>query len=191
MTGYFRDDGPLYELMLDEAGRRELDRLWREFDFITGAPMRQYSSYLWYERAETGFLRGDEAFNFVRAEDKDAASEAKMGRFAEVYLAKARRLGASDVAIRAIEDQFRIIGEAIRRVEKERREAEPRHVEALQRFAERAYRRPLAEDERRSVADFYRTSPQGGRPGPRGRRPRHGRRHPDVAALPLPGRPAR
>ena len=50
MTGYFRDDGPLYELMLDEHGRRELDRLWREFDFITGAPMRQYSSYLWFER---------------------------------------------------------------------------------------------------------------------------------------------
>ena len=157
MTGYFRDDGPLYELMLDESGQKELDRLWREFDFITGAPTRQYSSYLWYERAETGFLRGDDAFNFVRAEDKDAASEAKMGRFAEVYLAKARRIGASDQAVRAIGDQFRIIGEAIRRVETDRLEAEPRHVEALQRFAGRAYRRPLSNDERQGVADFYRT----------------------------------
>lgn len=156
MTGYFRDDGPLYELMLDEAGRRELDRLWREFDFITGAPLRQYLSYLWYERAETGFLKGDSAFDFVRAEDKDAASEAKMGRFAEVYLAKARRVGASDTAVGAIEDQFRIIGEAVRRVEADRREAEPRHVEALQQFAERAYRRPLSAEERRGVADFYR-----------------------------------
>ncbi|MEJ7636654.1 MAG: hypothetical protein WKF75_01385 [Singulisphaera sp.] len=35
MTGYFRDDGPLSELMLDERGQRELDCLWREFDFIT------------------------------------------------------------------------------------------------------------------------------------------------------------
>jgi hypothetical protein len=156
MTGYFRDDGPLSELMLDDDGRRELDRLWREFDFITGAPMRQYASYLWFERAETGFLRGDDRFDFVRAEDRDAASEAKMGRFAEVYLTKAREVGASDVAIRAIEDQFRIIGETIRRVETERREAEPRHVEALQAFAERAYRRPLTADERRGVADFYR-----------------------------------
>jgi mono/diheme cytochrome c family protein len=156
MTGYFRDDGPLSELMLDEAGRRELDRLWREFDFITGAPLRQYSSYLWYERAETGFLKGDEAFNFVRAEDRDAASEAKMGRFAKVYLAKARRVGASDRAIAAIEDQFRIIADAIRRVETDHREAEPRHVEALQRFAERADRRPLSDDERRGVAAFYR-----------------------------------
>jgi cytochrome c553 len=28
MTGYFRDDGPLYDLILDDAGRRELDRIW-------------------------------------------------------------------------------------------------------------------------------------------------------------------
>ncbi|HEX8201692.1 MAG TPA: DUF1587 domain-containing protein, partial [Isosphaeraceae bacterium] len=157
MTGYFRDDGPLSALLLDEAGRRELDRLWDEFDFITGAPMRQYSSYLWYERAETGFLRGDEAFDFVRAEDRDAASEAKMGRFAAVYLAKARRIGASDLAIRAIEDQFRIIGATIRRVERQRVEAEPRQIEALVALAQRAYRRPLAAEERESVASFYRT----------------------------------
>jgi hypothetical protein len=155
MTGYFRDDGPLYELVLDDAGRRELDRLWREFDFITGAPMRQYSSYLWFERAETGFLRGDKDFNFVRAEDRDAASEATMGRFAAVYLAKARRLRASDQAVHAIEDQFRIIGETIRRVEKQRRDAEPRHVTALQRLAERAYRRPLSSVDRDDIARFY------------------------------------
>jgi hypothetical protein len=156
MTGYFRDDGPLYELLLDDAGRRELDRLWDEFDFITDAPARQYASYLWFERAESGFMRDDPAFDFVRAEDPDASSEAKMGRLAEVYLAKARRIGAGDEALRAIEDQFRIIGETIRRVERQRVEAEPRHVEALQDFAERASRRPLSVLERDGVSDFYR-----------------------------------
>src|SRR5262249_35467283 len=35
MTGYFRDDGPLYQLILDRNGQRELDRMWLEFDFIT------------------------------------------------------------------------------------------------------------------------------------------------------------
>ena len=157
MTGYFRDDGPLYELLLDETGRKELDQLWREFDFITGAPMRQYSSYLWFECAETGFLRGDEAFNFVRAEDKDAASEAKMGRFAKVYLAKARRSGASEKAIHAIEDQFRIFAADMRRVEDDRLAAVPHHLEALQQFAQRAYRRPLSGAGRQGVIDFYRT----------------------------------
>ncbi len=155
MTGYFRDDGPLYELMLDESGQRELDRLWREFHFITRDPFRQYSSYLWFERAESGFLRGSE-FDFVRAEDKSAASEANIRKLAEVYLAKARRIGASDRAIQAIEDQYRIISEQIRRVERDWSEAEPRHVAALQAFAERAFRRPLSEEERDGIAAFYR-----------------------------------
>ena len=53
MTGYFRDDGPLCELILDEHGQRELDRLWREFDFVTGAPMRQYTSFIWFERTDS------------------------------------------------------------------------------------------------------------------------------------------
>lgn len=162
MTGYFRDDAPLSALLLDEAGRNQLERLWREFDFITNAPARQYSSYLWYERAETGFLRGDEAFNFVRAEDRDAASPAKMGRFAEAYLAKARRLGAGDVALRAIEDQFRIFAADIRRVEEDHRAAEPHHVEAIQSLAGRAYRRPLSAEERRGVAEFYRSLRESG-----------------------------
>ena len=32
--GYFRDDTPLIELILDEKGQKELDPLWDEFDFI-------------------------------------------------------------------------------------------------------------------------------------------------------------
>ena len=90
MTGYFRDDGPLYELILDEPGSSELDALWQEFDFITGAPMRQYTSFLWFERTESRFMR-DPEFDFARAEDKDATSEAKIEQLAEVYLAKAQR----------------------------------------------------------------------------------------------------
>src|SRR5262249_48635592 len=40
--------------------------------------------------------------------------------------------------------------------ERARRAAEPAHVRTLQAFAERAYRRPLAEAERDDVAAFYR-----------------------------------
>lgn len=156
MTGYFRDDQPLSELLLDEAGQRDLERLWREFDFVTGAPKRQYSSYLWYERAESGFLR-DREFDFIRAEDKDAASEAKIQQLAEVYLAKVSRLGASELAYQVIKDQFAIISASMRRVEQDKVAAEPRHIEALQAFAERAFRRPLATEERDGIAAFYRT----------------------------------
>ncbi len=190
MTGYFRDDGPLYELMLDEAGQKELDRLWREFDFITGAPMRQYSSYLWYERAETGFLRGDEAFNFVRAEDKDAASEAKMGRFARSTW---RRLDGSGRATRRSAPSRTSSGSSARRSAASRRNGS-RRSPATSRHSRGSPSGPTAvrsrTGERRGVADFYRDASRVGRPGPRGRRPRHGREHPHVAPLLLPGRPA-
>src|SRR5262249_44011440 len=35
MHGYYRDDAPLCELILDEAERRELNTLWEELQFIT------------------------------------------------------------------------------------------------------------------------------------------------------------
>ncbi|MFL5341222.1 MAG: DUF1592 domain-containing protein [Gemmataceae bacterium] len=155
MTGYFRDDGPLYDLILDADGRRELDRLWREFNFINNAPVRQYTSFIWFERAESGYFR-DTEFDVFRSEDKDCTSEAKIKALADVYLAKARRRGASDVTIEAIEVYFRDISAAIRAVEKDRLAAEPSHLAALQAFAERAYRRPLSPAERDGVVSFYR-----------------------------------
>jgi hypothetical protein len=156
MTGYFRDDAPLYDLILDESGQHTLDRLWQEFDFITGAPMRQYSSFLWFERAESRFMREPE-FDFFRAEDKDAASDAKLTKLLELYLEKAHRSGASETAVEAIKEYFRGIAASMRWVERAKSAAEPSHLESLHAFAERAYRRPLSEEDRARVARFYRS----------------------------------
>jgi hypothetical protein len=101
MTGYFRDDGPLYELILDKEGQRELDRLWLEFDVITGAPMRQHTSLIWFERSDSSFMRGPE-FDFARAEDKDCTSEAKLKKLSDLWVTKARKNGARDVVLGAI-----------------------------------------------------------------------------------------
>ena len=156
MTGYYRDDAPLSDLVLDDAARAELDALWFEFDVLTGAPRRQYSSFLWFERAESSFMRADE-FDFARAEDKDAASEAMIARLAEAYLGKARRAGANEAAQKAIADYFPTISAQIRRVDRERIAAEPRHLADLAAFAERAYRRPLTGAEREAIPGFYRS----------------------------------
>jgi len=155
MTGYFRDDAPLADLILDDAGRRELDNLWREFDFITGAPLRMYLSFLWFERTDSTFMRGAE-FDFARAEDKGAASEEMMKRLAVVYRAKAERAQATDAALGAIDDYFRDVSAQIRRVERDRIDAEPSHIRAVQALAEKAYRRPLSTEERDGIARFYR-----------------------------------
>lgn len=157
--GYFRDDTPLMELILDEAGRKELDRLWTDFNAIAFVPERMHREFFHYERAEVNTMSGPE-FDFARSEDKDATSEAKIRRLAEVYLAKARRdreaSGGDPLAIQAIEEHFRRVNENCRAAEQARAAAEPRHVAALLDFARRAWRRPLAPAERTDLLGFYR-----------------------------------
>jgi hypothetical protein len=153
--GYFRDDQALAELILDDAGKRELDTLWDEFEFVSNVPARMHSGLIWFERSESPYLGGKE-FDFARAEDKDITSEEKFNRFVEVYLKKTRRVARDETTIKAVEDHFKISKANIRRVERERRESEPLHVKALQEFAGRAYRRRLTDREREDIAGFYR-----------------------------------
>jgi hypothetical protein len=155
-TGYFRDDGPLYDLVLDEAGRRELDGLWDEFNVVASVPQRMHQSLVYFERTDSRFLSGAE-FDFARAEDKDCTTEAKVKKLAELYHAKAVRDGANGPALAAIKEHFERSWAEISRIGKLERGAEPRHLEALVRFAQRAYRRPLAAAERDDLLTFYRT----------------------------------
>tara|TARA_R110002073_G_scaffold59094_13_gene149300 strand:+ start:6354 stop:9323 length:2970 start_codon:yes stop_codon:yes gene_type:complete len=154
--GYFRDDAPLYDLMLDESQQRQIDRLWTELDFVTSAPMRQYSGFIWFDRTDSTFMR-DREFDRYRAEDKDATSTEKVQGLAEVYLAKARRLGSSDQALAAIRRYFDDMSATFRRLEQLQIQSEPVHVQALVEFTERAFRRPLSRQEREAIKAFYQT----------------------------------
>jgi len=156
MQGYFRDDGPLCALILDDRQRRELDALWQELDSVTGAPLRQYRDFIFFERAEPPWFMFEAEFDFARSEDKDATSAGKIARLAVAYLAKARKKGASPEAEEAIQTYFAEMSTQIRSVERARLAAEPRHLQALLTFAERAYRRPLARAEQDELQSFYR-----------------------------------
>ncbi len=174
MVGYFRDDEPLYKLILDEQGQHQLDTLWQELDFITFAPNRQYKDFIFFERAEPIWFMQEAKFDFARAEDKDVTTEAMIQRLAEVYLAKAHetpdsqvssqphsldsgKQGSRHLALQAIEAYFTNISAAIRWVEQTRLTARPSHLETLENFAQRAYRRPLLETERGELLAFYRS----------------------------------
>lgn len=157
MQGYFRDDRPLCELILDDASRQELDGLWQELNFVTGTPQRQYKDFIFFERAEPPRYMREAPFDFARSEDKHATSEAKVQRLREEYLKKAKEIGASEKALAAIETYFTSINADIRWVESARLAAEPSHLEALQNFAERAYRRPLKNEEREELVAFYKS----------------------------------
>jgi hypothetical protein len=156
MHGFYRDDRPLYKLVLNELERRTIDTLWDELHFITLDPMRQYKDFVFFERAEPPRFMIDAEFDFARSEDKDVTSAAKIARLHDLYLAKARRNGAGEVALQAIEKFFTTIADQIQQVEKARLAAEPSHLEALQKFAARAFRRPLSAAERDGLLAFYR-----------------------------------
>jgi hypothetical protein len=153
--GYFRDDGPLYDLILDDAGRRELDELWRELDFISNAPARQLSGFAWFERTDSNFMLSSE-FNHLRAEDQDLSSDEKFGELRRLYEAKLAASGATGETREMATLYFDELGAAIRRTARARIEAEPYHLQHLVAFAERAYRRPLTPAERDGLLAFYR-----------------------------------
>lgn len=154
MMGYYRDDAPLCDLILNDEQKRELDSLWQELDFVTSAPMRQYVGFVWFERTDSSFLRGEE-FDFARAEDQNVTSEEMIHRLSVKYLEKAERNGGTAEPLQAIRDYFERMNLQIRWVENARMEAEPHHLAALEIFAARCYRRPLTHDDTTELRTFY------------------------------------
>ncbi|MCA9130626.1 MAG: DUF1592 domain-containing protein [Planctomycetales bacterium] len=154
MMGYFRDDQPLQELVLDDAACQQLDALWQQLDFVTSAPMRQYQGFLWFDRTDSRFMR-DAQFDFARPEDKHALAKDMIVRLGQVYLEKATASGGDSVALQAIADYFETINAQIRWVEQARLQAEPHHIVAVLEFARRAYRRPLTQSEQEELREYY------------------------------------
>src|SRR5262249_16562798 len=142
VMGYFRDDAPLVQLILDESGKKELDALWQEFDFIADYTLRTYYQFI-YNAGEGGGLRRNIS---DRPSANEFATEAAIIRLRDQVLA--RVASEADPAIPdVVKDYFDRTNAQIRWVERARLEAEPRQLDALLKFAARAYRRPLAQEE--------------------------------------------
>src|SRR5947209_1390149 len=137
VMGYFRDDTPLIELILDEKGRKELDRLWDEFDFIADFTGRTWVQYYFNQSGEVQG-KGSES-GTSRPSDKEISITPIIFGLRDAYLAKAE---ASDnpVAMEAIRYHFQWVNDTLRRMERMRVNAEPYHLDALVKFAARAYR---------------------------------------------------
>ncbi|AMV31031.1 hypothetical protein VN12_02870 [Pirellula sp. SH-Sr6A] len=154
MMGFFRDDQPLCELILDEEQKRQLDRLWEELNFISHVPTRQYSGFIWFERAEASFIN-DPAFHFVRAEDKSALSQEMIDRFANAYLNKLEGMESSSALREAVAFHFKDCNTRIRAFETEWKDARPKQLTSLLEFAGRAFRRPLSDRDRERILQYY------------------------------------
>src|SRR4030095_12918102 len=129
----------------------------QEFDFAASIPQRMHTSFVWFERTDSSYMR-DPEFDTYRPEDKSVLSQEKIRSLGELFLAKARRNDASDWVQGATSEHFEIVAANIKRVEQQRLAAEPRHLEVLEDFAQRAFRRPLSDEEGAELRGFYRTS---------------------------------
>jgi hypothetical protein len=154
VMGYFRDDQPFYELMLDDKAQQQLDALWHELDFVALGLTRTFVQFFLNESGEARGLRKEA--EGPRPSDKDIASEAVVNEVADAYRNRIRQ--ANDAtANRAIDEHFAWVNERLRWVERTRLEAEPKHLDGLLDFAGRAYRRPLTQAERADLVAFYRS----------------------------------
>ncbi len=152
--GYYRDDLPLVQLILDDKGTQELNRLWNEFDYIADYSANTWTQYYFNQSGEV-FGKGAESSS-DRPTDHAVTDTAVIFKMRDTYLAKAAEDPTNDpVAAEAIRDHFNQVNATLRGLEKERAEAEPKQLEALLQFAERAYRRPLTNAERADLLAYY------------------------------------
>ena len=159
--GYFRDDYPLSELVLDDADRKKLDAMWVEMDFIASATARMYIQFNPTRRPnrdeaqlvpETPAVL--EVAESKNPEDREMTSEASIKRHKASFMAQAS--SGDERGMKAVADYFDWINATVRATEKLRIDAEPSHLEALLKFATKAYRRPLAKAEKDDLLAFYR-----------------------------------
>jgi hypothetical protein len=151
---YFRDDEPLYDMVLDDAGKRELDRLWEVFKFSANLPARDHLSFL---TDEGGSLHGPEFAQF-RPENHEATTQAMIKQLADLTMAKVEASNPGPVALAAIKDHFARTAADNLWLDQARETAVQPQLQDLQNFAERAYRRPLSAQERDDMVAFYHES---------------------------------
>ncbi|MCA9049648.1 MAG: DUF1592 domain-containing protein, partial [Planctomycetaceae bacterium] len=162
VEGFFRDDRPLVEKVLCDAEKDELDRLWRELDFVTESTETLLRGFVWFERSEREVLH-DERFDFLRSEDPRLVEEELLGKFERLYFDKLgiSRVGEtseaepSDERYRMVRDFFAKIREGLAAHRELLSRAEEPGLNDVLQLATRAWRRPLQSEEAASLRSLY------------------------------------
>ena len=162
VEGFFRDDRPLVEKVLDDKENAELDRLWRELDFVTQSAETLLRGFVWFERSEREVLH-DKRFNFLRSEDPELVENSLLDKFEKLYLNKMgiKRVGDTLEAespgqkYEMIHGFFEQIRRGLALQNNSMKLAEQRALTDLEELARRAYRRTLRPRERQALHSLY------------------------------------
>jgi hypothetical protein len=152
VMGFWRDDRPLVELILDEQGKKELDKLWTEFDFYANHTARTFIQFYFNQAGEV--QGGGSEAALLRPVGREVTDSSVIAEVRDQYVAVANASGNA-IAAAWMPQHFDRIDSTLRSLEKMRADAEPVQLEALATFAERAYRRPLTKAERDGVLAYY------------------------------------
>jgi mono/diheme cytochrome c family protein len=154
--GYYRDDTALMQLILDEKGQRQINRLWDEFDYIADHTQRTYTQWFFNNAGVVDGLGAESGL--PRPAGHEVTESFVINQMRDKYVAKALADKTNDPgAADAMRSEFARVNGMLRYLEQERKAAEPKHLAALVNFAERAYRRPLVQAERDSLLAYYKT----------------------------------
>jgi mono/diheme cytochrome c family protein len=158
LMGYFRDDQPLYELVLSDRQQKQLDAMWDEMDFVASASRRTYIQFCGSgQRGERSIAQTESKSD---NQENDVTSESRIKQLERSYLRRAE--GGDPRGMEAIKQYFTFMNDRIRWTEKSRRQAEQSHVDSLVEFAARAYRRPLSTGEKQDVRSYYKSCREAG-----------------------------
>jgi hypothetical protein len=152
VMGYWRDDNPLVELILDDKGKQELDKLWTEFDFYADHTARTFIQFYLNQAGEV--RGGGSEAALPRPVGKEMTDSSVIASVRDEYIALAKASN-NEIAAAWMPVHFDGIDRTLRSLEKMRAAAEPVQLAALATFAERAYRRPLSAAERDGLTAYY------------------------------------
>ena len=91
VMGYWRDDIPLQELILDEKGKKELDKLWTEFDFYANHTARTFVQYYFNQSGEV--QGGGAESGRPRPVGKEVTDSSVIAAIRDQYIALAKASG--------------------------------------------------------------------------------------------------
>jgi hypothetical protein len=134
VMGYWRDDDPLVELILDDKGKAELDKLWTEFDFYASHTARTFIQYYFNQSGEV--QGGGAESGRPRPIGKEVTDSSVIAEIRDEYIALANASNNS-IAAAWMPSHFDRIDSTLRSLEKMRIAAEPVQLAALATFAER------------------------------------------------------
>lgn len=162
VEGFFRDDQPLVQKVLDGQQNAELDRLWQELEFVTRHTETLLRGFVWFERAERHVLH-DKRFDFLQSEDPKLVDDELLTRFEKVYLDKMGvKLVEDSLTPETPNDRFDLIHgffEQIRAGLQTQQEltlvAEQHGLRDLEQLARRAFHRELTAHDTESLQVLY------------------------------------